>query len=49
MIEYLECLKSWLGKEEWEIELKDAEVEKNDILKGLGIEEASRELLEADL
>jgi hypothetical protein len=49
MIEFLECLKSWTGLLEWEMEVRDMEVAKNAILKGPGVEEAARDTIEADL
>lgn len=49
ILEYLECLKSWAGPLEWELEVRDAEVPKNDILKGPSVEEADRDAVEAIL
>ena len=49
MIEYLECLKSWTSPIEWELEVRDIEVEQNTILKGPGVEEATGNTVEAIL
>ena len=49
MIEHLECLKSWTGPLEWQIEVRDTKVEKNDILAGPGVTKATGDSVEADL
>lgn len=49
MIEYLECLKSWTGPLEWELEVKDLEPESNPILIGPGVVEVVRDTVEANL
>ena len=49
MLEYLECLKSWTGPLEWEMEVRDMELQKNEILKGPGVTEAAGDAVELDL
>ena len=49
MLEYLECLKSWTGPVEWEMEVRDMEVANNLILIGPGLGQATGDTVETVL
>ena len=48
-IEWLECLKSWTGKTEWEEDKLDDMVDKNNVLIGPGVVEEEGDVIEADI
>ena len=47
MIEYLECLKSWIGKDEWELDQDQCFTVREEILIGSEVVEKGGEALEA--